>query len=498
MEGIHIEYVWLYFFLAALSHNNVVVAGFQDVQACLRPRKRASEPPQDAKFNESFTQLSTGIQIRTRRPTLATQVQSKKPKIDTCLATMTCIENLPSFQQLSTDEKETLLLMMEEKYGGKEAKCRRLVCRNLTTMVSTLKTTGGHAKRGGSEKVSNAAVKFRMAITASVISYGSSATSELSNVDLGRSIGLGPMTVSTTEECVGDRQDLAHVRILEYSPTTRKDCVDYPGSPVKALCQDYVIIHTRASPDPGDTVLQRCMGRRVTVSCRYLPGTRTQLHHQFIRDMRQLAIVQNPKVSLTDYTLVSKSVFFKWLHEWKFIRDEVWYVCICFLCYNILEYLKVYFALTRKVHGVTRRMSGTVPIRKTKTSSTLENEEDDELSELDDDENVAECHNPSCMTTSMRTVSQFQVPREGSDDMIEMKTFDGQPTVLEWLTRTGILCPHGADYISGYSCAKGACDKCGIERVFSAQRYVFCTVHFNFIFLDAHLNIQIREPSISS
>ena len=191
--------------------------GFQDLQVCVRPRKRASEQPQTVKFNESVDQLSTDIQVRSRKFNPATQVQSKKPKItqdDACFETMTCIENLPSFQQLSTDEKENLLVLMEEKYGGKEARCRRLVSRNLANMVSNLKTPDGHAKRGGSDTVSSAAVKFRMAITASIISYGSSAVSAPSNVELGRSIGLGPMTVATTEECVGDRQDIAHVRVL--------------------------------------------------------------------------------------------------------------------------------------------------------------------------------------------------------------------------------------------------------------------------------------------
>ena len=181
-----------------------------------------------------------------------------------------------------------------------------------------------------------------------------------------------------------------------------------------------MISETRDSPNPDDTCIVKLDGKSFVVSHRYLKCTRKELYLRFIRDMKNIAIQQNPGVALSDHQLVSQTVFLSWLREWSFIKDEVWHVCICKDCYNIKQYLNAYFRMTKKVHGsglsVSKRTTSSIPIRRSlNPHSCFQSEPNDFEDEHDEDCGIdakVECTDAKCKSSVTRARPTFLVPRD--------------------------------------------------------------------------------------
>lgn len=198
----------------------------------------------------------------------------------------------------------------------------------------------------------------------------------------------------------------------------RKDCIDFEESSLRVLALDWLISTTRDSPDPDDQIMVRIFDRKLYVSCRYLNVNKGEAYFNFIRDISRTFRAQNPQLPLQDHTFVGQSLFLKWLREWRFIKTEEWYVCICALCYNMNQYVTADATLIRRIHGQTKPVVALppVPVRPVRVKLTPDDincDTDQESDGADDIESngPAECKTvASCMEAPFRKRTTAQVP----------------------------------------------------------------------------------------
>ncbi len=233
---------------------------------------------------------------------------------------------------------------------------------------------------------------------------------------LGQRLGLHRETISKVVKYVteGNLSDLA-TRILTSKRALRVDRIDFDESGLKVLALHWTISNTRDSPDPDDQIPVRIFDRKLFVACRYLNVNRGEAYFNFIRDISRTFKSQNPDKQVSDHMFVGETLFKKWLREWKFIKTEEWYVCICALCYNMNQYVTVDARLIRRIHGQTKPLVTLppVPVRVKLSADDIDCDTDQESDGGEDVESnmPAECVTvQTCMAAPFRQRSTAQVP----------------------------------------------------------------------------------------
>jgi hypothetical protein len=319
---------------------------------------------------------------------------------------------------------------------------------------------------------------------------------KFSNARLGKAMGVHPDTIKTAENIISQNalQDIPHL-VMHSQRARRVDRFDHDGSPIKNLALDYVLCESRDSPDPDDVLTIRINGKKYVVSCRYLALKRKELYFQFIRDMGRMYVAQNPSLKLNSYRIVSETIFLGWLREWKWIKNEEWYVCICALCFNVEQYVKAYSKLTRRIHCRPRqRTLALPPVRRNAQASTpvepqdictVSDSDSGDSSDSERYSSTPECSLSLCMDTPMRRPTVAEIPTPSGSHRFHASRFvlafeyfpmcssfryERTPTAIALMTSEGVMCPdfnNEERFFAGQACAKGTCTRCGPRLSFA-------------------------------
>lgn len=391
------------------------------------------------------------------------------------------IETLQAFAALSGKQKKLVISQLQERHGYDS---KQVISQSIVTNIARF------IKNLGKD---NDSWTCRLIIAASILSEETDYTTQgvdshpqiaPANSSLGTAVSIRPETIYRAEKVVTETSSQIASELIRRKPEHKQDPV---FALIKAMAQDYVIMETRESPNPGDNVIVKLNGRTFLVTARYLKCTKSELYKRFIRDMRNIAIRQNPSLHaqqpLTDHRLVSKGLFLSWLREWTFVKPEVWYVCICKLCYNIQQYLKTYFKVTVSIHGHhsgLEKKGVQVPIRRSDVVVQTCMESEDNESNHEDlycQSREIECKDSACSLSPMRRSDSFEIPFTGLDAEPIMTSYARTPTAAEWLKNAGVICSE-----SSYDCSVGKCTLCGPQRAISKDRFLsglFCMTPFS-------------------
>jgi len=361
------------------------------------------------------------LDIKHTATSTSTGLAFKRPRLD--VAERLAVNVMPNLDGIAADVALALakvkgFIALDKKAQAEVLAKTNVVLERNAAIVNNIKASLCTLKKQRTEDARHC----RLAVVAAVLDH-SQVEGKLSNKTLGAHLGIHADTVDTALKLVnGDLAESAH-SVMSSKRKPRSDRIDYDGSKLKDLALDYLLCHTRDSPKLNDQVTIRVDGHRALIACRYLTAKRGEVYFNFIRDLSDVFSKENPHLSLTDHSFVSKSVFLKWLREWKFIKDEEWYVCVCLVCYNIEQIVGAAVKLIRRCHGrKTSLLPANVPVRAATRAPTLSfsaQQLDCEggPEDSDDEQPVnAECSTVDrCMAASFRQPVFASIPRSGGE-----------------------------------------------------------------------------------
>ena len=317
------------------------------------------------------------------------------------------LANLQSFVALSSEGQAQVLASMTS-----QGRVESAIVGNIAATVSAY-------ARDRSED----ARRFRMALASSILSHEEQQT--VSHRALLYRIGLHGDTIKRVIDLhKGCSVSQLATMVMQSTRARRKDVKDFEGSPLKTLCLHYMFSTTRDSPNPDDCTLIRKYDRFMQISNRYLNVKKGEAYFNFVRDLCRAFLYQNPSKSVSDCPTIGKSLFLKWLREWKFFKTEHWHVCICALCFNMEQFVTVYTKITRRVHGQPKGVTEApaIPLRTKPVTEVKSSFPDFEVCDSDEDSDVAsafrpvhaECKSLDCMRAPFRKPTLVDLPANGS------------------------------------------------------------------------------------